>query len=248
MSNLLHKNNNDEQEGMEKFQYIPKGNADQNRSDGLDPQKIIAMLLKYKWAILLLLTAGGIGALLYANTVTPTYESNGSLLISSADKTPTDELSKIISRTTGHGTSSTIENELQVLQSRKFSLQVAKRVVEQDSGGRKSHPILWGSDENGDPKKLSQEGVAARIEKRVSFRKLEEKADVVGVSFTSSSPEEAASVVNAVMETYIETSTQQSRKAARATTDFLASEREKLQKKLRNSEQGLRQYMDSTGI
>src|SRR5699024_843972 len=141
-----------------------------------------------------------------------------------------------------------IENELQVLQSRKFSLEVAERVMKQDSGSRKSHPILWGVDENGDPKKLSQEKIASKLEKRVSFQKLEEKADVVGVSFTSSSPEEAASVVNAVMETYIETSTQQSRKAARATTDFLASEREKLQKKLRNSEQGLRQYMDSTGI
>src|SRR5699024_4361867 len=57
-----------------------------------------------------------------------------------------------------------------------------------------------------------------------------------------------SSVVNAVMETYIETSTQQSRKAARATTDFLENEREKLQNKLRNSEQELRQYMDSTGI
>src|SRR5699024_4180692 len=117
-----------------------------------------------------------------------------------------------------------------------------------DSGSRKSHPILWGVDENGDPKKLSQEKIASKLEKRVSFQKLEEKADVVGVSFTSASPEEAASVVNAVMETYIETSTQQSRKAARATTDFLENEREKLQNKLRNSEQELRQYMDSTGI
>src|SRR5699024_9278372 len=145
-------------------------------------------------------------------------------------------------------TSSTIENELQVLQSRKFSLEVAERVMKQDSGSRKSHPILWSVDENGDPKKLSQEKIASKLGKRVSFQKLEEKADVVGVSFTSASPEEAASVVNAVMETYIETSTQQSRKAARATTDFLENEREKLQNKLRNSEQELRQYMDSTGI
>ena len=247
MSNLLHQNDNN-QKGIEKFQYVPNGNSADSQSNSLDPHKIIALLLKYKWIVLCFLIAGGAGALFYANTITPKYQSNGTLLISSADKSPTDELSKIISQTTGQGTSSTLENELQVLRSRSFSLQVAEKLVEEEPGDRGEFPILWGVDEEGEVYRSSKESVASRITSSVSFQKPEEESDVVGVNFTSASPQEASRIVNLIMETYISVSRQQNRKAAQATTEFLEDEKEKLQEKLQDSEQQLRKYMDSTGI
>ncbi|MCW9706781.1 GumC family protein [Fodinibius salsisoli] len=247
MSNLLHKNNNPHGE-LDKFQYVPRSNASNSQTSVLDPHKIISILLKYKWIVALFLVMGATAAWFYADTVTPTYLSNGKIIISSTDQSPTDELSKIISQTTGQGTSSTLENELQVLQSRKFALQVAEDLISKEPGSRKEFPILWQADENGDVYKSSQDKVADKIEKGTKFQKVQEESDVIEVSFISPSPEEAAEVVNAVMETYITISKQQSRKAAQATTEFLEQEKQKLQGKLQESEQELRRYMDSTGL
>ncbi|SMO41341.1 GumC family protein [Fodinibius sediminis] len=249
MSSSLQKHDDNNQEGIERYQYIPHDYASNKESNGLDPHMIIATLLKYKWSIMFFLIAGGVGAWFYASTVTPTYQSTGSLLISSADTSPTEELSKIISQTSGQGTSSTFENELEVLQSRKFSLQVADALMEEEPGGRRSFPILWNADENGNLEKASQEAVATRIRRGIRFiEPKEEESDIVGINYTSTSPDEAAKIVNLVMQTYIETSTQQNRRAAQSTANFLEKEKERLQQKLQNSEQALRRYMDATGI
>jgi capsular exopolysaccharide synthesis family protein len=248
MSNSLQKQNNGEHKEIKEYQYIPHADARSKDSDILDPHRIIALLLKYKWIVICFLILGGAGAMFYANIVTPKYQSNGTLLISSADKTPSDELSKIISQTTGHGTSSTLINELEVLQSRKFSLQVAGKLLEEKSENSNEFPILWGTKENGDRYITSEETIANRVRKGITFKHKEEESDVIEVSFISSSSKEASEVVNLAMQAYIETSKQQNRRAAQSTADFLKGEKEKMEDELRESEQKLRSYMDATGI
>lgn len=248
MSNSLQRNDQNQPGEIEKFQYIPNDHVPNDEGNGLDPHRIISLLLKYKWVIILFVIAGAAGAWFYATTVTPTYQSSGTLLISSGDASPTEELSKIISQTTGRGTSSTLENELQVLKSREFSLQVAEKLIEEDPGGREKFPILWGVTEDEEVYKLSKPGVAKRIRSGVAFVEPKEDSDVIGVNFASPSPEEAAKIVDLVMQTYIETSKLQNRRAAQSTTEFLADEKQELKEKLQNAEQELRQYMDATGI
>ena len=248
MSNSIQKRDNGKNNEIGTYQYIPHAETPDNEAEVLDPQKIIALLLKYKWIVIVFLIAGGVGALIYANTVTPMYQSNGSLLISSGDRSPTDELSKIISQTTGHGTSSTLVNELEVLRSRKFSLQIAQELIEEADGDRAKLPILWSTNEKGHQYLNSKETIAHKIRKNISFKSVEEESDIIEVSFVSSSPKEAEKIVNLAMQAYIETSKQQNRKAAQSTAEFLKGEKKELQNKLQESEQELRRYMDATGI
>src|SRR5699024_2863935 len=111
-----------------------------------------------------------------------------------------------------------------------------------------NYPILWQINENGDRTKASRTKIADRIKNGISLRRPEEKSDVIGISFISNSPKEAAYVVNSVMGTYIEASKHQSRRVVQSTSEFLEGKRERLQKKLQDSEQKLKEYMDATGL
>lgn len=247
MSNSLQKHNNG-QNGLSKFQYIPNNAGSQKENNGLDPKKLILILKKYKWLVLLFLIAGATGAYFYAETVTPVYESSGAIIISSGDQSPSDELSKIVSQTTGYGSGSTIENELQILQSRKFSRQVASKLIEENPGEISEFPILWGENENGDVYKASEEAVANRINSKVDYLRAADESDVIEVLFRSTSPQEASKIVDLIMENYVESSTRQNRQAAQSTAEFLEGEKEDLKQKLQQSEQELQQFMDASGI
>ncbi len=252
MSNSLQKgNNNSIQNGQNDFQFIPNdypfGEANTDKSK-LSPERIISILLRYKWLIMCFLIAGAAGAWFYADSMTPIYESSGTMLISSGNKSE-DDISRIITQTTGYGTSSTLENELQVLQSRKFSRQIAQEVIaEQDSSSPSVFPVLWSYQEDGSAYKAGEEAVASRIRKGIGFTRPAEESDVIVISYLSSSPKEATTIVNKALEIYIENSTRQNRQAAASTADFLEKEMKEIKQKLENSEEMLRRYMDTSGI
>jgi len=223
----------------------------EKRDNSLNPRKIISLLLKYKWIILLFLVAGAIGALSYAYVVTPVYQSTGSLMITSGDHSTSDALSNssnVISQTTGYGTSSTLENELQVLRSRKFSREVAQRLLENKPKNIKQYPIYWQKLKNGTKVRASKKAIAYTIRNNIDFMQPDEKAAIVKIVYKSTSPKEAARVVNVVMHNYIDHSRQENRQAATSTAHFLKRDKEKLKEKLNNAERALRNYMDSTGI
>lgn len=251
MSDSLQKNDNGHyKNGRDSAEYLPTFSVPRtngNDSNGLDPKKILSLLLRHKWLVLMLLILGGAGGWFFADTIVPRYESNGTLLISS-NTAADDELSQIISQTTGVGTGSTIANELQVLQSREFSRLIAERLIEENPGNRSEFPILFNEDEEGNISRASEGAVTGRIRNNLSTTRLERDADVVEISFNSTSPEETAYIVNAAMDIYVDRSTQLNRQAAESTAEFLASEREEIQEKLRESEQRLKDFMDSTGI
>lgn len=248
MSNSIQRNNQPQSGALNKFEYVPLGNFYEKETNSLDPRRILSFLMKYKWVVLAFLLAGATAAWFYAESVTPVYESTGTLMVTSGDNSPTDELSKIISQTTGFGTSSTLENELQILKSRIFSKQVAQRLIEEEPEDIETYPIYWQFTENGDRVRTSVDQMANDVRNNIGFYHAVEEADVVKVTYQSSSPKEAAKVVNLAMQNYIDNSTRQNRKAASSTADFLSDEKEKIQNKLQNAEQQLRSYMDATGI
>jgi capsular exopolysaccharide synthesis family protein len=236
--------------GLGKFEFVPTYTvSDPNSGAGnpLDPKKIVLLLLRYKWIVLLLVLTGGIGAWFYADTIDPTYESNGTLLIS-AGSSGDDELSRIISQTTGVGTSSTLANELQVIQSREFARQVAVKIIDENPGDITEFPVLYSVDEEGNVSRASEEGVTGRIRRNLSAVRPVRDTDIIELSFASSSPIEAAHVVNTAMEIYVDRSTMLNRQAAELTAEFLEEERQDIQQKLADSEQRLKNYMDRTGI
>lgn len=249
MSDSLQKFNGDTHNELSRFEYIPHYiPSNEQESNSLDPKKIISLLLRYKWLVFFFLIAGGTGAWFYADTIDPVYESRGLLMISSNGATQNDELSQIISQATGYGTSSTLENELQVLQSRTFAEQVAQKLLEDTPEKIYELPIFWGHQENGESYRVGEATVAYRIKKNLSFLLPEKKSDVIAVSFTSTSPREAAIITNLAMQNYVENSTRQNRQAATSTAEFLEKEKAEVKKKLDESEKKLREFMDRTGI
>lgn len=251
MSDSLQKNsNNTFSNGRNRFQFVPEPSFMEENTEGneLNPKNIIFLLFRYKWLVIIFLTLGAAGAWFYADDLTPVYESNGTLMISSSGASSNDELSQIISQTTGYGTSSTLINELQILRSRKFSLQLARDLMKEDPGDINEYPVLWTAEEDGEVYRAGEETVANRIRNNLSFRQVEEESDVVEIIFNSHSPVEAAKIVNNAMETYVESSTRQNRQAAEATAEFLEKEKQEIRQKLEASEERLRNYMDSTGI
>ena len=251
MSDLIKGNSKgQENNGLNKFEYVPTYSLsanEQSGSGGLDPKKILSILGRYKWLVVLFLILGGTGAWYYADTITPIYESTGTMIIS-AGSSGDDELSRIISQTTGVGTSSTLANEMQVLRSREFARQIAVSLIEEDPGSIDEFPVLWSEDEEGNVSRSSEAAVTNRIRSGLNFQRPERDSEVIQVKFQSPSPRESALVSNRAMEVYVDRSTLQNRMAAESTAEFLDREREEIKQKLDRSEQRLREYMDRTGI
>lgn len=248
MPNSLQHNNQYSQGLSNSSEYIPYDNFYNNEGSGLDPRKFFSFLLKYKWILLAFLLIGAAAAWFYSDTITPVYESSGTLIVTPNSSNPADDLSQIISQTTGFGTSSTLENELQVMRSRNFSQQVAQKLLKQDSTVMANFPIYWKVAENGEIVRASEETVANRVMNNIQFYQPNEEADAVVVKYQSTSAEEASKIVNLAMQNYIDMSTEQNREAASSTAEFLEDERSKLETNLQEAEQKLRSYMDATGI
>ncbi|MCH8549990.1 MAG: polysaccharide biosynthesis tyrosine autokinase [Balneolaceae bacterium] len=249
MSNSLqHNKPGGEKNGLSKFEYVPTYSvSDDKNQDPLDPQKLVALVLRYKWLILVFLIIGATGGWYYSGTVTPTFETSGTLMISSGSSSD-DELSRIISQTTGVGTSSTLSNELQILRSRDFARQVALKIKAENPGDHNEFPLLWNVDEEGNVEEAADGTITARVRRNLSATRLDRDTDIIQIDFKSISPVEAAHVVNTAMEVYIERSTLQNRQAAESTAAFLETEREEIERRLNQSEQRLKEFMDRTGI
>ena len=251
MSELIPKNSNGrESDSNSRFQYVSSYNISEGQtgiSAAFDPQKIVHTLLRYKWLLLLFVIAGGSIAWFYADTLTPTYESSGTLLINSGGSAD-DDLSRIISQATGMGTRSTLANEMQILQSREFARQVARRMIEDEPGNADEFPVLWSFDDDGDIYSASEESVTGRIRRGLTTIRPERDSEILQLSFRSHSPRESAYIVNTAMDIYVEGSTLQNRQAAESTAEFLQREKDEIRRSLDQSEQRLRDYMDNTGI
>lgn len=252
MSNSLQKNDNGQNHNRQsQYQYLsasPMNGKQSDSSGGLNPKFIISTLLRYKWLVLLLLIFGGTGAWFYADSLTPIYESKGTMLISAGDVGGENEISRIVSQTAGVGINAKIANELQVLQSRTFAEKVAKQIMENETGSPEEFPVLWRETEEDGLVPASLGHVTGQIRNNISFQLINRDSEVIEIKFKSSSPAESAAVINTAMDLYVETSTQQNRQAAEYTTEFLEKEREQLKNQLEEAELKLKEFMDNTGI
>ncbi len=251
MSDLMKGSNSGrEQNGLGKFEYVPSYtlSPDENTAGGgMDPRKLVMLAFRHKWLIVLFLLLGGAGSWFYSDTLTPIYQSSGTMIIS-AGSSGEDELSRIISQTTGVGTSSTIANELQVLRSRDFAKSVAQKLIEEDPGDINEFPVLWNRDEDDIISRASEETVTSRVRRGLSIVRPERDSEIVEISFQSPSRTEAQYMPNVAMEIYVERSTMQNRRAAESTAQFLQREKEELKLRLDQSERRLEEYMNRTGI
>lgn len=216
--------------------------------DEIDLKRLFFILLNHKWKIISSVVIFTVLAGVIAYTTTPIYRSEGSLLISEPQNQYSmaggSDLSSLLSSTYGVGMGSTISNELQVLQSRKLSLEMADSLLKHPlMKNGNQYPVLFNSYPE-DSALAARDTVAFRIRNNISFSRVDREADIVSISYESPSPIETADIVNLSMELYSEISTRQNRRSANSAVDFLASERDRIEKKLSQVENKLRRFMN----
>lgn len=224
--------------------------TDSDQEHQIDFYKILNTLLIRKWLLISVTLLFGIGAMIISLFLMPIYEARGTLLISQNQNRYSyagSDLSSLLTTTYGIGVGSTIANEMEVLRSITQSFEVSKRILEKetDSQGRK-YPILW-SEYPKDSTTAGIDTVASRYRKAINFEKVK-LADIVGITFQSPSPTEAADIINLTMDAYSALSTDQNRTMAVSALSFLRDEKERIEQDLYIAEDSLKDFMNSTDL
>lgn len=226
----------------------PGMRPDEQDPDEIDLKRLFYTLWHNKWIIIGTVLVFSILAGIFAYSVTPIYRSESSMLIKGSGSKLSmgnDEgLASLLSSTYGIGMGSTIANELQILQSRNLSREMADSLMKKRimSNGRQ-FPVLFRSYPD-DSMMASGDTVALRLRENFSFTRADREADLVNISYESPSPLEAAFAVNLSMKLYTDLSTRQNRLAANAAVAFLENERARIEDQLNIVEQRLREFMN----
>lgn len=220
--------------------------------DEIDLKQLFFTLWRHKWLIIASVMIFSILAGVIAYSVTPIYRSDGSLLISQPQNSYSmaggSDLASLLSSTYGIGMGSTIANELQILRSRKLSLEMADSLLERRfMKNGLQYPVLFRSYPN-DSTVTTQDTVAMRIRERISFTQVDREADMIEIAYESPSPIEAANMVNLSMELYTGLSTRQNRRAANSAVEFLKNERQRFKNQLRQTEEQLKEFMNEENL
>lgn len=244
----MHYNGNSHN-GYNSNQSTNSNHSDSYEEQEIDLLKIANVLLLQKWTLVAIIGLFTILATIYASIQTPIYQSKGTLIVSESKNRYSYAgagIENLLTSTYGIGVGSTISNELQIMRSRKLSMDLAERIEEQefDESGRK-FPILWRSYPN-DSSTVSLDTVAMRYRETISFSKPDQNADIVSISYESPLPTEASTIINLTMDTYSTLSTQQNRTMAVSALDFLRAERERLEAELTTTEDSLQNFMNRT--
>lgn len=244
----MHYNGNS-QNGYNSNQSSLSDHSNSYEDDEIDLLKLFNILLLHKWILIAITGFFTVVAVIYALMQTPIYESTGTLIVSESKNRYSYAgagIENLLTSNYGIGVGSTISNELQIMRSRKLSLDLAERIMLQefDESGRK-FPILWRAYPD-DSTTVHTDTVAMRYRGRIEFSKPNQEADIVSISFTSPLPTEASTLINMTMNAYSALSTEQNRNMANSALDFLRTERERLETELVTTEDSLQKFMNRT--
>lgn len=224
---------------------------DSESMNDMDLQYLTGILLRYKWWVLGI-TLLCLGAAIYlTELIQPIYQSSGTILITQEQtRYPMSgtDLSNMMSSSFGVGMGSRITNEMEILQSRNLSSEIATRILEErrlENG--ELFPILW-TEYPKDSTIVTSAKVSQRIQNSMELKQTDEDTDVIRITYSSFSPLEVKRLVDVTMDTYTEVSADQKRKAANSALAFLEGERESVQNRLNAAETALRDYRRSTNL
>lgn len=227
------------------------GYSAEQDADEIDLRNLFYLLWAHKWiiagCILVCTLVAGMAALLK----TPIYQSDGSLMITESQNQYSyagSDLGNLLTNSYGIGLGSSISDELQILQSRNLSAQIADTLIEQRlmRNGRQ-YPVLFNAYPD-DSTMALRDTVAYRLRQNLLFQQVDRESNLITVSYKSPSALEAASIVNLTIEEYSKLSTRQNRKSANAAVAFLENEREQIEGRLNRAEVQLQQYMDENKL
>jgi capsular exopolysaccharide synthesis family protein len=235
-------------EYMGEYPGTSAGSSEFDRNDDeIDLKQIFGLLFHHKWIVIGVTLLSTAIAAIYAVTALPIYQSDGAILVTQSGNRYSmagSDLSNLLVSNFGVGMGSTIENELQVLRSRQFSAELAKRIHEEryQSDGR-MYPLLW-EEFPKDSSMVEVDVVSARIARNLTFARADRMSDLVKMTFESPSPEEAQRMVNMAIVAYTDVSTSINRAQATTAIAFLNEEQKKVGERVVDAEDRMRDFMN----
>lgn len=218
--------------------------------DEIALKNLLVMVWRRKWTVLFVtMLVTGLAAW-YAFTQLPVYQSQGTLLIAESQQRVGSggDLQNLLATSYGFGLGSRIENELYVLHSRQLSLNLADRLLEEQTmEDGNMFPLLY-TDYPDDQSIASRGAIASKIRNNLIAERGERESDLIFITFRSYSPYEAKWVVDQAIDGYRELSTEQNRLAANAALAFLDDEQNRIAAKLSETEEKLQDFMQNTGL
>jgi len=218
----------------------------------IDLRQILALALHNKWWIIAITGVFTIVSIVIALMMTPIYESEGTIIISTPSNRYSmsgSDISSLLMSSYGIGVGSSVDSELEILNSRNIAYSMAKKVLEErfDNRGR-IYPILWRAYPK-DSSITSADTVARRImEGKIIGQKGGKLSSILSVKFQSSSATEAWRMVDLIIDTYSEASTSSNRIQAKAALSFLSQELQSVKDEVNQKEEQLRDFMNTTQI
>ncbi|MEX0779967.1 MAG: polysaccharide biosynthesis tyrosine autokinase [Balneolales bacterium] len=215
--------------------------------DVIDFKKYFNLLYGYKWLIISITLIATVAAYFYADSITPIYQGNGTMIISQSRDSYSmtgSDLNSLLTSNFGIGTGNVIFDELEVLQSRSLAGIIGDQLLEFiNQSNNNLYPVTW-REYPRDSTVVSRDTLVRRLQGNLNIERLEERESVVRINYKSPSPSEAASVTNLFIDTYNQFSIDQSRNQTRSALDFLNREMNEVQTILNQNEEDLRDFMN----
>jgi len=231
---------------------IENGIQSNDVTDEIDVRQIISLILHNKWIIVIITGIATVFSIAISLYLIPIYESQGTIIISTASNRYTmsgSDLSSLLMSSYGIGVGSSVGSELEILNSRTLAWSLASKIYEErfDKNGR-IYPLLW-RDYPKDSSVVTVDTVASRIMKgKIIEQKGGSLSPILIVKFQSPSSIEAWRLVDLIIDTYSETSTYSNRVQAKAALGFLSTELENVKKAVVLKEEELRTFMNDSKI
>lgn len=240
-----HTENKGEYYSGEKFSH-------NDEPEEIDLQQLFGSLMRYKWWVLGITLGAAILAGVIAVTLQPVYESSGTMMIAEERNRYSwsggTDLNSMMSSSFGVGVGSRIANELEVLRSRTLADRIAEKIHERETlPNGKMFPVLY-LEYPDERSKITESMLSSRLRNNMTVNQVSQETDVINISYESPSPQESKTIVDLIMETYMEVSANQNRTRANSALDFLEDERSRIQDRLSRAEEDLRDYMRNTNL
>ncbi|MCG2591077.1 GumC family protein [Rhodohalobacter sulfatireducens] len=234
------------------YYYGENSPVNEGDMEELDLKQLFGTIMRYKWWVAGIVIGAALIAGVIATTIQPIYQSSGTMMISQERNRYTwaggTDLNSMMSSSFGVGAGSRIANEIQVLQSRTLAQEIAAKIHEQEElPNGEMFPVLYL--EYPDRRtKITESMLASRLMQNMTVNQVSQETDILNISYESPSPLEAKTIVDMIMETYMEVSASQQRQRAGSAMDFLEEERARIQDRLAEAEENLRDYMRNTEL
>lgn len=191
-----------------------------NVVEEIDLQQMIQILLRHLWIIIIVTILGGVGGMVLTAVTDPTYQTEAELLITSEG----GGMAQMSFLTGSAPSSDKLQNRVQVLRSPVVLGPASAKLAE------------WGFAE-----------AAADLDKRLSVS-IVQNTDVLRVTLSGGTPEEAQRAAEAVVQSYEQYSEDRAQQQMVRLLEFLTVQVERALEEVQQAEMAIRDFQQETGI